>query len=559
MIALIVITVAVVLGIAYIVYGRFLTAELDIDDKRVTPSVEINDGDDFVPAKASMLLPQHFSAIAAAGPIVGPILAGMWFGWGPALLWIVLGAIFVGGIHDFLSLIASVRNKAMTIGEIVKQNLSPISYILFLSFIWIALMYIVIAFTDVTAQSFVAVSGGMAIGPGVAFASMLYLFLGVGMGLVLRYWKAPLGLTTVVFMALLFAVIWLSDHLPTGLESALAAMPVKGWEVVLIVYCAVAALLPMWLLLQPRGYLGGWFLYITLAIGVFGALFGNYDIQYPAFNLDGWRGLETGKLIFPALFITIACGACSGFHGIVSSGTTSKQIRVESDTIRVGLGSMLLEGLVAVLALVTVMILAKGDPMLKSDPNVIYANGLAKYMGILGIDFKLALTFALMAFATFVYDTLDVCTRLSRYVVQELFGWKSRTGALVSTVITLLPPFAFLMLTKEKAYIKAWPLFGTSNQLMASLTLLAVTIWLVKSGRRAIYAAIPMVFMMAVTLTSLVLQIKPILAKLPELVGGKVGADEMIVGTAAIVLFVLTIWLLYEAFVSVVLRRRREA
>ncbi|MCL4236373.1 MAG: carbon starvation protein A, partial [Deltaproteobacteria bacterium] len=161
MIALIVITVAVVLGIAYIVYGRFLTAELDIDDKRVTPSVEINDGDDFVPAKASMLLPQHFSAIAAAGPIVGPILAGMWFGWGPALLWIVLGAIFVGGIHDFLSLIASVRNKAMTIGEIVKQNLSPISYILFLSFIWIALMYIVIAFTDVTAQSFVAVSGGM--------------------------------------------------------------------------------------------------------------------------------------------------------------------------------------------------------------------------------------------------------------------------------------------------------------------------------------------------------------------------------------------------------------
>jgi carbon starvation protein len=199
----------------------------------------------------------------------------------------------------------------------------------------------------------------------------------------------------------------------------------------------------------------------------------------------------------------VACGACSGFHSIVSSGTTSKQLAKESDARPVGYGAMLLEAFVAVLALATVMILAPGSEILKNDPNMIYANGLARYLGLVGIDFRVAFPFALLAFSTFVYDTLDVCTRLGRYIFQELFGLKGRSGGMISTAATLLFPLIFLMLTEEKGYLVAWPIFGTSNQLLAGLTLLAVSVWLTKTGRNAIYTIIPMIFMLVMTIWSL--------------------------------------------------------
>jgi carbon starvation protein len=216
-----------------------------------------------------------------------------------------------------------------------------------------------------------------------------------------------------------------------------------------------------------------------MAVALFGALFGGLRVEYPAFNVEGLHSLANGKSLIPILFITVACGACSGFHGIVASGTTSKQICRESDTRVVGYGAMILEGLVAVLALATVMLIPKGDAALKADPNVIYGTGLANYLTMIGIDFNLALAFALLAFSTFVYDTLDVCTRLARYILQELFGWQSWPGRAAATFITLLIPAAFLMLAREKAYLVAWPIFGTSNQLLASLTLLAVSVWLI--------------------------------------------------------------------------------
>ncbi len=548
MIAPIVLASMAILGVGYFTYGRFLSRRLELDDARVTPAVEVNDGVDYVPAKAQLLLGQHFSAIAAAGPIVGPILAGVWFGWVPAILWILLGSIFVGGVHDFASLVASVRHRASSIGEVVRAHMSPTSHALFLIFVWFALVYVIIAFTDITAQTFKTVAADSAPGPGVAAGSILYLALGIFMGLLLRFTRLNLGLVTAIFLPLVLFSIWAGTQLPASLVESFLRMPVKSWEALLLAYCFIASLLPMWMLLQPRGYLGGWFLYLTMAVALVGAIFGGFDIRYPAFNMDGLKSLENGRLLFPIVFITIACGACSGFHGIVSSGTTSKQISRESDTRVIGYGAMLLEGLVAVLALATVMALPKGDPALKGEPNFIFAQGIAGYLARMGIGYHLALSFALLAFSTFVYDTLDVCTRLARYIVQELLNWKSLLGGAVATFVTLLAPLAFLMATKEKGYLVAWPIFGTSNQLLASLTLLAISVWLLKTGRRAMYALIPMAFMLIVTLMALVLQIFPFLKLLPDwLAGNAVKPDVVVSGICGIILLVLSVWLVIEA------------
>ena len=556
MIALVVFISIFVLAAGYLTYGRILARWLKLDDSRATPACTMNDGVDYVPAKAPLLLGQHFSAIAAAGPIVGPILAGIWFGWAPALLWIVLGAIFIGGVHDFLSLIASVRHRAASIGEIVKRYLSRTSQILFLIFVWLALVYVIIAFTDITAQTFTSVIANNAFGPGVAVSSFLYLLLGLLMGVVLFKMNMGLGRATAFFLPLVFLVIWLGTRLPQPVVTSLLAVHVKQWEIVLLVYCFIASLLPMWLLLQPRGYLGGWFLYITMAIALFGAAFGGFRIEYPAFNVDGLRSLANGKSLIPILFITVACGACSGFHGIVASGTTSKQICRESDTRTVGYGAMILEGLVAVLALATLMIIPKGSDSLRTDPNIIYGTGLANYLKLVGINFNIALAFALLAFSTFVYDTLDVCTRLARYILQELFGWQSWAGRVAATFITLLVPTRFLMLAREKAYLVAWPIFGTSNQLLASLTLLAVSVWLIKTGRNALFALLPMAFMLVMTLWSLVLQIVPFITAVAS--GTNAAPDTAISGVCGSVLLVLSVWLLVEA-VRILSRYKRGA
>ena len=556
MIALVVFISIFVLAAGYLTYGRILARWLKLDDSRATPACTMNDGVDYVPAKAPLLLGQHFSAIAAAGPIVGPILAGIWFGWAPALLWIVLGAIFIGGVHDFLSLIASVRHRAASIGEIVKRYLSRTSQILFLIFVWLALVYVIIAFTDITAQTFTSVIANNAFGPGVAVSSFLYLLLGLLMGVGLFKMNKGLGRATAFFLPLVFLVIWLGTRLPQPVVTSLLAVHVKQWEIVLLVYCFIASLLPMWLLLQPRGYLGGWFLYITMAVALFGAAFGGFRIEYPAFNVDGLRSLANGKSLIPILFITVACGACSGFHGIVASGTTSKQICRESDTRAVGYGAMILEGLVAVLALATLMIIPKGSDSLRTDPNIIYGTGLANYLKLVGINFNIALAFALLAFSTFVYDTLDVCTRLARYILQELFGWQSWPGRIAATFITLLVPTAFLMLAQEKAYLVAWPIFGTSNQLLASLTLLAVSVWLIKTGRNALFALLPMAFMLVMTLWSLVLQIVPFITAVAS--GRRAAPDTAISGVCGSVLLVLSVWLLVEA-VRILSRYKRGA
>jgi carbon starvation protein len=543
-----------VLGFRF--YGRFLARKFQTDDSSPTPACQMNDGVDYVPAKPALLLGQHFSAIAAAGPIVGPILACLWFGWVPALLWVVLGAIFIGGVHDFGSLVASLRHKAASIGEIVKVHM-PAAHKFFLIFVWIALLYVIIAFTDITAQTFKTVLVQGSFGPAVAGSSILYIIAAVAMGILLYRFKVKLWLATLIFLPLVLFIIWVGPRLPQPLLTLLGGISIKQWDAILLVYCLTASLIPVWLLLQPRGYLGGWFLYLIIFIGLIGALFGGFRIEYPAFNLVGLKSIDNSKLIFPILFITVACGAVSGFHGIVSSGTTSKQICRYKDSLPIGYGAMLLEGLVAVLAMATVIMLPKGHEILKSDPNLIYAQGIARYLGLLKINYHVAFAFALLAFSTFVYDTLDVCTRLARYIFQELMGWKSKTGSFLAALISLFIPFVFLMLTKEKGYLVAWPIFGTSNQLLASLILLAISVWLIKSGKNAFFTIIPMLFMMIMTIWSLLSMVVPFIRSSPEILQGRVSTDVLISGICGMVLLVLSLMLLYEAAKSLLVVQKK--
>lgn len=558
MITILVIGTAAAFFLAYRLYGRFLARRLDLNDANITPACAINDNVDYVPAKAPLLLGQHFSAIAAAGPIVGPILAAIWFGWLPAVLWVVLGAVFIGGVHDFSTLVASVKHKGLSIGELVNKYISPRSYTLFLIFIWITLMYLIITFVDITAQTFKAASADEAFGPSVAAISLVYLLLAGLMGILLRAFKVRLSVLTAIFLPLLFVFIWLSARLPDSVVAALSSLSATEWSMILLAYCLIASVIPAWTLLQPRGYLGGWLLYLTIAASFIGTCFGGFSIRYPALNMQGFNSLANGRSLFPLLFITIACGACSGFHGIVGSGTTSKQLYKETDARPIGYGAMLLEGLVAIFAIVTVMILGREDAALKADPNMIYANGIAKYLGLLGIDPVFALTFALLAFSTFVYDTLDVCTRLGRIIFQELVAWKGFLSNVVSTLVSLVFPFVFLLLAGEKGYLVAWPIFGTSNQLLAGFALMAVSFWLVRTHRNALFAVLPMAFMLAMTVWSLILHIIPFYQAVFSPGGGRaLDAKVITSGTVGTILFGLTILLAVEAARAFLLKKER--
>ena len=529
--------------VGYVFYGRLLARWFGLDSTRTTPACAVNDGVDFVPAKAPLLLGQHFSAIAAAGPIVGPILAALWFGWLPALLWIVFGAILFGAVHDFSALVSSVRHQARSIVELVHEHLGPKAHLLFMGFVWLSLIYVIIAFTDLTSSSFMEPTYG----GGVATSSALYLGLAVVMGVCLYKWRMPLGLATAIFLPIVGLIIWFGQLLPLQVPSTWAVRPQLVWDIVILSYCFLASVIPLWILLQPRGYLGGFFLYVTLAAGVIGLLLGGDRIQYPAFL--GWTS-QKGFPLFPMLFVTVACGACSGFHGIVSSGTTSKQIARETDCRIVGYGGMLLEGLVAVVALATVMLLAPTDPSTQQSPDRIYANGLSHFVERFGVNGEFARSFALLAFATFIYDTLDVATRLGRYVFQELTGWKGHWGSVGATLATLaLPALSVSWTVKDQAghivpaWKVFWTLFGTSNQLLAALTLLTITVWLKRTKRPWLVSAIPAAFMLAMTLWALILTIAPWLTALLD---GKPLFDW--IACIALILMALALLVLIEGF-----------
>ncbi|MBI4161930.1 MAG: carbon starvation protein A, partial [Acidobacteria bacterium] len=334
-------------------------------------------------------------------------------------------------------------------------------------------------------------------GGAVAAASVMYLLLAVVLGMVQRFLRPPLWLATAVFVPATFGVAWLGTRIST-----LLLLDRTAWGLLVLAYCAVASVIPVRALLQPRGYLGGFVLYAVLLLGVAGVFLGGYEVQQPAFRT--WdAGGATGTL-FPFLFVTIACGACSGFHGLVCSGTTSKQVDRESHVRPLGYGAMLAEGFVALIALVTAMI-ASPEELGSLAPGTVYGRGIGRFLALFVGEDRLAfaVTFGAMAFSTFVFDTLDVCTRLGRYIVQELFGWTGRRGAVGGTLLTIGVPVYLVVMAGEGMWPKFWILFGASNQLLAALTLLSVTAWLHRSGKRLWPTALPTLFVLVVTLWAL--------------------------------------------------------
>ncbi len=531
-------------SLAYRFYGRWVARQFVIDDSKTTPAISKNDGVDYVPTRPFYLFAQHFSAIAAAGPIAGPILACQTFGWFPCMLWIGLGVVLIGAVHDFSSLTASVRHGACSIAEITREHLGTTAGRAMMALIWVTLMYVIVAFTDITASSFVGKTEEMAgvdvaFNPGgaVAAAAIMYLLLAIVMGFVQRFLNPPLWLLTAIFVPATLVIVWLGTQIST-----LLILDVKTWGLIILAYCAAASVMPVWMLLQPRGYLGGFILYMALALGIVGVFFGGYEIKQEAFRSWDVGGM-TGTL-FPFLFVTIACGACSGFHGLVCSGTTSKQIAKESHMQPVGFGAMLAEGFVALIALGTIMIVS-GAEITGLKPGTIYGNGIGRFMSlIIGEEnLKFAITFGAMAFSTFVFDTLDVCARLGRYIFQELTNWQTWIGGSVGTLIIIALPVYFILFSPEGSWVRFWTLFGSANQLLAALTLLTVSMWLHHSRKRIAFTLVPMLFVLIITTWSLIKLCTSSLA-------GAKGLDTTLInGVLSLSLIVLAIYLVVSALV----------
>lgn len=529
MLAVLLVSAIVLFVFAYRFYGSWIARKLSLDDDHAVPSEFMYDGADYVPAKTPVLFGHHFSSIAGAGPIVGPILAGLFFGWLPAVIWIILGSILVGGVHDFGSMVASIRHKARSIAELAKDYMTPVSFRLFLLFIWLTMIYVIVVFMDLTAVSFIDVQGAAgqisAQGSGVAVASGIFIALAIGLGLVNSRTKLPVWASTLIFVPALLVAIGISTQIQSdgSYIPAFFAEPKHMWIIVLLGYCLIASVTPVWILLQPRDYLSSFLLYITVLGGglgiLLGTLTGGLDVTWPALvdprNAAFTEVAHLGPL-FPILFITVACGACSGFHSIVSSGTTAKQIKCESDAKRIGYGGMLVEGVVAIIALGTVMGLTFSVDALRRDPVGLFSAGIGGFFSNFGVPLQYGTMLGLLALSTFLLTTLDTCTRLARYVLQEFFGWDNADARIrwTATVITLVLPavMAFLTYTTPAGqqipvWRAIWPVFGATNQLLAGLALLAVTVWLKRTGRSWAFAGVPMVFMVGMTLTATLLLI----------------------------------------------------
>lgn len=550
MIAVFLVIGLVAFAIAYRTYGRWLERAFDVSAQEKTPAHAQYDGLDYVPARRPVLLGHHFSSIAGAGPIVGPVIATLVFGWVPAVVWIIVGSIFVGAVHDFSSLVISIKHKARSVAEVAREHMSPLAYRLFLAFIWFALVYVLIVFIDLTAVTFAprgaaAGSTGEAIGGGVATSSWLFVLLAIFTGLALYRLKLSLLKVSLVFVPLVFVAVFVGQKIPIVASSVpiIGDSPTTTWIVILCGYAFVASISPVWILLQPRDYLSSFLLYACLLGGGLGILFGGLlggaevSLSYPAY-----LGLHSDKLgwLFPALFITVACGACSGFHSLVASGTTAKQLDRAQDARLVGYGSMLIEGVLALVAVATVAILATGSDLASAPPTKVFAVGISRFLGVLGLPIRYGEAFGLLALSTFLLTTLDTGTRLARYAFEEMFRLKGMRGHLIATVATLALPLWLLLTPFHDAQGKPlpawkviWPVFGTTNQLLAALVLLLVSVWLYRTRRPYWFALAPMGFMAAATLLSLVQLI------------GKHGLS--LIGALSALLLVLTLVIVVEA------------
>ena len=520
--------VLLLIGIAvllcgYIFYGRYLCKKWGIGEtNEPTPAHTMEDGIDYVPAKAPVLMGHHFSSIAGAGPITGPISAAM-FGWLPCMLWILVGGIFFGGVHDFGALFASVRHKGKSIGEIISANMSLRAKRLFIIFSYLTLILVVAAFASIVAGTFAAkyVDGQVdlaasATPASVAMVSLLFIVIAIAFGFMVYRRNAPMGVSTIagVIAICLCMAIGMNWH-PIYLSNT-------AWMWIVGLYIAIASVTPVWILLQPRDYLSSFLLYAMLAIAAIGVVIAHPNmVDSTGAGLvaigDGMNAAGIKQPIFPVLFTTIACGAISGFHSLVSSGTTSKQLDKETDAKPIAYGGMLLECVLAVITLVAIAYARQtGHTAGATD---IFAGGVAGMASqIAGGNqslFNILYTLLVLTYSAFCLTSLDTATRLARFMFQEFWidGTKGETPENVTGLKKVMAnPYIATGITVVlgillglNGYAKIWALFGSANQLLAALGLLAVATWLGNVGKDNKMFLIPMAFMLCVTIASLLI------------------------------------------------------
>lgn len=511
---LVMMVIAIVfLGGAYLTYGRWLAKKWGIDTKAKTPAYEMEDGVDYVPAKSGVVFGHQFASIAGAGPINGPIIAAM-FGWVPVLLWILFGGVFFGAVQDFAAMYASVKNKGRSVGYIIELYIGKTGKRLFLLFVWLFSILVIAAFADIVAGTFNGfdADGARIVANGsTATTSLLFILAAVAFGMFINFKKPTSMVSTVVGIALLIASIVLGLAFPMY-------VPRTAWLYFVFVYVFVASVTPVWALLQPRDYLNSFLLVAMMACAVIGVFVANPTIELAAFTSFN----VNGQMMFPVLFVTIACGAVSGFHALVSSGTSSKQIQNEKHMLPISFGAMLLECLLAVIALIAVGALAIGGQLPQGTPPVIFAQAIASFINVLGIPEAATFTIITLAVSAFALTSLDSVARVGRLSFQELFIDDEIDEKNMSPIIKLLTNKFFATgitlflgyLLSVGGYQNIWPLFGSANQLLSALALIALAVFLKKTKRQGFMLWAPMVIMLGVTFTALGQMIYKILIKL---------------------------------------------
>ena len=509
---ILILAIAVLLA-AYLLYGRYLARTWGIDPKAKTPAYELEDGVDYVPADTGVVFGHQFASIAGAAAINGPIQASV-FGWVPVLLWILLGGVFFGAVQDFAAMYASVKNKGRTIGYIIESYIGRTGKKLFLLFCWLFSILVVAAFVDIVAGTFngFRTAAGGAVTPvpangSVATTSMIFIAEAVALGLLLRLGKLPKWGNTAAALLMLVAAIALGLCFPMYIG-------LNDWHILVFIYVFIASVAPIWALLQPRDYLNSYLLIAMIVAAVIGVFAARPQVNLPAFS--GFT--VNGQTLFPFLFVTIACGAVSGFHSLVSSGTASKQIKNEKSMLPVSFGAMLMESMLAVIALIAVASFASPEQTAAlgyTTPSQIFAGGVAGFLSVMNLPQDVVFTLINLAVSAFALTSLDSVARVGRLSFQELFqddaaGEKRArplrrllTNKYFATVLTLVLAF-FLT---EVGYDSIWPLFGSSNQLLSALAFLACAVFLRRTRRRSFMLWIPLFTMSAVTFSALILTI----------------------------------------------------
>ena len=505
----IVLIAAVILFGAYMVYGRWLANKWGIDPKAETPAVKYNDGKDYVPTKGWTVFSHQFSSIAGAGPVTGAIQAAA-FGWLPVLLWILIGGVFFGAVTDFGALYASVKNEGKSMGMIIEKYIGKFGRKIFLLFCWLFTLIVIAAFADMVAGTFNAytvVDGASQLAPAASTngsagtVSIMFMVFAVVFGLIQKKFNLSGWKEAVVGIAFIVASFVIGNFCPIILGK-------NAWSYITFVYIFFAAVMPMWLMKQPRDYKTT-FMFIAMIVGAALGLV----VAHPSMNLPVYTGFNNAKLgtMFPILFVTVACGAVSGFHSLVSSGTSSKTVENEKDMLKVGYGAMVLESLLAVLALCVAGAAAAADGTAATGtPFQIFSRGVAGFFEMFGVPVHFATVFMTMCVSALALTSLDAVARIGRMSFQELFsvddmehaeGWrKLLCNTYFSTIVTLLCGF---VLTKI-GYANIWPLFGSANQLLSALVLITLCVFLKVTGRSNKMLFPPLIIMLCVTFTALV-------------------------------------------------------